>query len=202
MAVIYLMRHGESIVNVERPLKCKALDGDLSLLGREQAAKAARWLLDKGITTLYCSPFQRAEQTAQIIGDCLGIAHVTDKNLGEMDCGDLEGRTDDAAWAARDNIYDRWLAGDWDATFPGGESFRHAFERFNRSLTQIREEETALMVTHGGIACSVVLLLCVNAAALQRSPVLDNTGFIVLESYDVGRYICQAWNLVEHMTEV
>jgi probable phosphoglycerate mutase len=199
MALIYLMRHGESVVNVQRRLKCKALDGDLSLLGREQAAKAARWLLDKGISHIYCSPFHRAQQTAQIIGDCLGIAPVTDKNLGEMDCGELEGRPDEEAWAVRDIVYEQWLAGDWEASFPGGESFRHAFERFNRALAHVGEGETTLMVTHGGIAVAVVPLVCVNASALQRSPGLDNTGFVVLESYDASRYICRAWNVVEHL---
>jgi probable phosphoglycerate mutase len=199
MSLIYLMRHGESVVNVERRLKCKDLDGDLSGLGREQAQRAGRWLADRGITSIFCSPFHRAEQTARIIGDCLGIVPMTEENLGEMDCGDLEGRTDDAAWSARGVVYDRWLAGDWDATFPGGESFRHAFERFNRAMAQVGESETALMVTHGGIAVAVVPFICVNAAALQRSPGLDNTGMVVLESYYARRYICRAWNLVEHL---
>jgi broad specificity phosphatase PhoE len=93
------------------------------------------------------------------------------------------------------------MACEWDAAFPGGESFRHAFERFNRALAQIGQDETALMVTHGGITCSVVPYLCVNAAALQQGGgfYLDNTGFVVLELYDTSRYICRAWNLVEHL---
>jgi|FLYN01.1.fsa_nt_gi probable phosphoglycerate mutase len=203
MAIIYLMRHGESIVNRERRLKCKELDGDLSPLGREQAAKAGHWLMDKGITAIACSPFHRAQQTAQIIGDCLGIVPVTDKNLCEIDCGELEGRGDDEGWDAWRGVFRRWLACEWEAAFPGGESLRHAFERFNRSLAQIGKDETALLVTHGAITCSIVPYLCVNAAALQRTSGLDldNTGFVVLETYDASRYICRAWNLVEHLEE-
>jgi probable phosphoglycerate mutase len=193
------MRHAESVVNVERRLKCKMLDGDLSALGCGQAERAGHWLTEKGITGIYCSPFDRARQTAEIIARHLDITYFTDKNLGEMDCGDLEGRTDEEAWAARDVIYERWLVGDWDATFPGGESFRGAFERFNRALAQVGADETALMVTHGGIAAAVVPFICVNAAALQRSPGLDHTGIVVLESYDASRYICRAWNLIEHL---
>jgi len=43
----------------------------------------------------------------------------------------------------------------------------------------------------------------VNAAALQQGGgfYLDNTGFVVLESYDTSRYICRAWNLVEHLEQ-
>ncbi len=199
MSIIYLMRHGESIVNRERRLKCKEYDGDLSVWGRAQSLKAARWLSDKGISGIYCSPFHRAEQTGKIIGEYLGITPVCDVNLSDMDCGVLEGRTDEEAWRAWGTVYERWLAGDWDAEFPGGETYRQAFERFNRALGRIGAEETALLVTHGGIVCSVVPYLCVNAAALQGPRVLDNTGFVVLETYDVSRYICRAWNLVEHL---
>ena len=35
--MIYLMRHGESVVNVERRLTCRKYDGDLTDKGRDQA---------------------------------------------------------------------------------------------------------------------------------------------------------------------
>lgn len=39
--MIYVMRHAESTVNLERRLTCKQLEGDLTPLGVEQAHKAA-----------------------------------------------------------------------------------------------------------------------------------------------------------------
>jgi broad specificity phosphatase PhoE len=97
-------------------------------------------------------------------------------------------------------VYRRWLAFEFDAAFPGGESFLHARDRFSRALKKAATQEGTLLVTHGGITTTVVPLMCVNAAALQHIEVLDNTGFIVLETYDPDRYSCLAWNLVEHLT--
>ena len=41
--MIYVMRHGESVVNVQRRLTCRQYDGDLTDNGREQAQKATFW---------------------------------------------------------------------------------------------------------------------------------------------------------------
>jgi broad specificity phosphatase PhoE len=199
MNLIYVMRHGESIVNVERRITCRNLEGDLTDLGREQAGKAARWLSDKGITSIYASPFHRAQQTAQIIGDHLRLIPTSADGLREMDCGDFEGRTDAEAWEEFGLVFRRWLTADRRASYPGGESYQQGYDRYTDLLSQIRADETPLLVTHGGITITVLPYLCVNAAALQGEKHLDNTGFIVLEPYDEGRYICRSWNLVEHL---
>jgi probable phosphoglycerate mutase len=120
-------------------------------------------------------------------------------DLREMDCGELEGRTDDAAWEALDRVVRRWLACDFSAGFPGGETYGDAVLRFKRVLAWASAEAAPLLVTHGGIATTVIPLLCVNAAAMQRLDGLDNTGFVILDVYDPGRYVCEAWNLVEHL---
>ncbi|MCB9453590.1 MAG: histidine phosphatase family protein [Anaerolineaceae bacterium] len=195
--LIYLMRHGQSVVNVERRLTCRKFEGDLTELGREQAARAAVWLADKGITRIGHSPFHRAVQTAQIVARKLNQTLEMEDGLREMDCGGFEGRTDDAAWEEFIAIYRRWKSAEWDAAFPDGETFRHAYERFSRCLHAAGDN--TLLVTHGGITLTVVPYLCVNAAALQRTDYLDNTGLVVLERYDAERYICRSWNLVEHL---
>jgi broad specificity phosphatase PhoE len=198
--MIYLMRHGESVVNVERRLTCRKREGDLTDAGRAQAEKAARWFADKSITQIRHSPFHRAEQTAQIIGAALGIAPISDNDLCEMDCGDLEWRTDEESWAVWANVYTRWRLFEADARFPGGESYGEAVARFSRALRQ-SSDENVLLVTHGGVSVSVLPPLCVNAAALQLVEHLHNTGIIILEHYDSDRYSCSAWNLTEHLSD-
>jgi broad specificity phosphatase PhoE len=197
--MIYILRHGQSSVNVERRLTCHQYEGDLTTLGREQAAKAGQWLADKEINKILHSPFHRAEQTATLIGEMLDITPMIDADLCEMDCGDLQGRADDEAWEFFHSIYCRWKQREWEAQYPGGETYRQAFDRYVRCLSGIAPDENALLVTHGGITCTIVPYLCVNAAALQRADELDNCGFVVLEPYDTGRYICRSWNLVEHL---
>jgi 2,3-bisphosphoglycerate-dependent phosphoglycerate mutase len=198
--MIYVMRHGESIVNVQRRLTCRLYDGDLSPLGREQASKAALWFADKALSRIVYSPFHRAQQTAEIVGAQVGVAPVMDERLCEMDCGNLEGRTGEDAWAIWASVYERWLMADWEAAFPEGETYRNAYTRYKACLDSMRAAGNVLLVTHGGITNTVLPYLCVNAAALQVRH-LDNTGIITLEPEPMtGQYICWSWNLVEHLT--
>jgi broad specificity phosphatase PhoE len=197
--MIYLMRHGESTINLSLRMYCRSLEGDLTEKGREQVRKAGHWLVDKQIKAIYHSPFHRAEQSAVLIGEILEVAPQMDDDLREIDCGDLEGREDmDAsdAWLA---MVTRWRAGAWEAGFPGGETFRMAHDRLKRALLRANEENT-LLVTHGGICVNVIPYLCVNAAALQRIDRLDQAAFVILERYDLGRFSCESWNLIEHFS--
>ncbi len=199
--MIYLMRHGESTVNVEHRLTCRKYDGDLTANGRQQAEQAARWFADKGLTRIVTSPFIRAQQTAQIVGAAVGLTPTLDAGLSEMDCGDLDWRTDEAGWALWTSMYQRWLQFEPEARFPGGESYAEAVARFQQSLARVSVDETVLLVTHGGVTVTVIPPLCVNAAALQMVEHLVNTGIIVLEHYDPDRYSCSAWNLAEHLSD-
>lgn len=198
--MIYVMRHGQSVVNVERRLTCRKLDGDLTPLGHAQAEQAARWFCDKDIAHVRASPFHRTQQTAAAVGNMLKLSVETDDNLREMDCGTFEDRTDDEAWEAWGAVYQEWRQGNRRAGFPGGETYGDAYDRLHRALLHCPSlDENTLLVTHGGITRTVIPYLCVNAAALQRVTHLDHTGMIVLEPYGDGRFICQAWNLVEHL---
>jgi len=199
--MIYLMRHGESVVNVTRRLTCREYDGDLTDKGRDQASKAANWFVGKRLTQIRYSPFHRAQQTAEIIGAAVTVTPLMNVDLAEMDCGNLEGRSDEAAWAIWTQVYERWCLFDLDSRFPEGESYGEAVTRFKRALRQFPSDDNVLLVTHGGITRSVIPPLCVNAAALQRVDHLDNTGMIVLEHYDSDRYSCSAWNLAEHLND-
>lgn len=198
MHLIYVMRHAQSIVNADKRISCRKPDGDLTDLGREQALRAADALQDKNIQRILHSPFHRAEQTAHIIGERLALPFTENVDLGEINCGDLEWRFDDG-WADWFKMYERWMQGDWNARYPGGESYREGYNRFSRCLLSVDSEETVLLVTHGGISTTVIPYLCVNAAALQGQRILDHTGMIVLEPYGDGRFICRAWNQVDHL---
>ncbi len=193
------MRHGESTVNVEHRLTCRKYDGDLTAKGREQAEGAARWFADKGLTRIVTSPFDRARQTAQIVGDAVGLTPTIDAGLCEMDCGDLEWRTDEEGWAIWTDVFQRWLMHQPEARYPGGELYAEAVARVQQSLARIAADETVLLVTHGGVTLTVIPSLCVNAVALQNVEHLGNTGIIVLEHDDHARLSCSAWNLAEHL---
>lgn len=197
--MIYLIRHGESIVNIEHRLKCKQLDGDLTSEGRRQARLAGNWLADKQITQILTSPFHRAIQTASIIGELLNIQPSVNPDLSEIDCGELEGHTDSFAWSEWRTAYIRWIERDWNARFPGGESLKEGFDRLTRAIYALDLRENTVLVTHGGITRTVIPNICINAAALQHISDLHNTGMVVLDVDTSGRFVCESWNLIEHL---
>ena len=68
---LYLIRHGQSTNN--RGDCPRVAEPPLTDLGKEQAQHAGQWLVTEGITTLYSSPMFRTLNTAQIIGNHLGL---------------------------------------------------------------------------------------------------------------------------------
>jgi len=88
---LYIVRHGQSEGNAGTS---DGPDPALTELGRKQALLAGERLLKEEIEIMYCSPTLRALQTAQIIGNILGLrpnvwADLTEK--GSM--GDYNGMT-------------------------------------------------------------------------------------------------------------
>ena len=65
---LYLMRHGE-VHNPTQVLYGRMPDFYLSETGKQQAHAAGKWLQDKNISTIYCSPMERTQQTAGIVAE-------------------------------------------------------------------------------------------------------------------------------------
>ncbi|HVL81597.1 MAG TPA: histidine phosphatase family protein [Actinomycetota bacterium] len=82
MTIVLGIRHGE-VHNPEGVIYA-GLDGyGLSELGREQARLAAEPLRGLDVEALYCSPLDRAVQTAQAIAEACGTEIRTDDRLYE-----------------------------------------------------------------------------------------------------------------------
>jgi len=76
------IRHGE-VHNPESVIYA-GLDGfGLSELGREQARLAAESVRGLPVSALYCSPLERAMQTAEAVAEVCGVEVVTDDRLYE-----------------------------------------------------------------------------------------------------------------------
>src|SRR3954452_15313523 len=84
--IVYFTRHGESVNNVaDRTLQVTPENGvSLSERGWEQARGLGERLRDEGIEKIIASPYGRAQETAQAIGEVLGIPLETDEDLHEV----------------------------------------------------------------------------------------------------------------------
>jgi alpha-ribazole phosphatase/probable phosphoglycerate mutase len=90
---IYMMRHGETAMNIERLLQGR-LDTHLNEKGRDDAALAGKFLQEKGLSPdiIWTSPLVRAKETAEIATGIDRSEFVVEPLLIEMSFGKYEGR--------------------------------------------------------------------------------------------------------------
>jgi len=197
---LILVRHGQSLANVERRLDTKPPGAELTDLGREQARHFARARRDSPGLLLH-SPARRAAQTAQeISAECAVLPSEADA-IYEVQAGQLENRSDDEAIAVFNRTYQRWLEGELDVSMPGGESGRDVLDRYLPVLTGLRlrylddDDWTGdiVVVSHG----AAIRLAGATLAGVDASFVLDhhlaNTEAVILVPITDGRWSCVQW---------
>ena len=134
-------RHGENVANLTRTLSYRVFDGDLTDVGRRQARELGERLAARAadpVRLLACSPLRRARQTADIVGQRLGLPVAMElDDLREVNVGELDGRSDAQAWEIYAAVLAAWRAGDTLARFPGGENRDELCARLLRALTVV-----------------------------------------------------------------
>jgi broad specificity phosphatase PhoE len=158
VTTLLLVRHGETDWNADGRLQGQT-DRPLSDFGRRQALQLADELADEELDAIYASDLARARETAEIVGERLGLPVVFDPDLREKDWGTWEGLTA----VERDRV-----------EFVGESTEAHQ-ERILRALRRISErhpgEGRVLVVTHGGSMRRVQ-----TAAMGVALPVVENCG--------------------------
>jgi alpha-ribazole phosphatase/probable phosphoglycerate mutase len=157
---LLFIRHGETEWNATLRYQGKA-NIPLNERGRAQARAAADRLARYGATALYTSDLARAAETADLIGQHLGLQPIPMPELREIDVGHWEGYTPEELYRRfpeHMREYDRDPA---RTVRLGGESYAQLQQRALIALKQIqqahRPNDTILAVSHGGTIRS---LLC------------------------------------------
>lgn len=186
---LWLVRHGQSAGNVARDeaesarlnlidVSTRDMDSPLSALGQEQADVLGRWFAGlpagQGPTLVLCSPYVRAQQTAERILACLSGAPVplrVDERLREREFGLLDRLT---THGIRDRYPDlahqRAHVGKFYFRPPGGESWCDVILRLRSLLFEMGplwQGERVLIIGHQVIVvCFRYLLEHLDEAAV------------------------------------
>ena len=151
----YLVRHGESVFNVESRVQGQA-DVSLSDLGRLQADALAAWTrslpADVAIDEIWSSPLARARETATAMAAALGLPLQIAEGLAELHAGIFQGHLWADLEAAFPEEVARWRSGEADYAIPGGESRAGLAARGRAALEQLaaRPARHMIVVAHGG----------------------------------------------------
>lgn len=145
---LYITRHGETLFN-EQGRAQGWCDSPLTEKGEEDAERLGNGLKDIEFSNAYTSTSERAVDTANLILKDRNIPLHQDKNLKEMNFGNLEGESGEKLWSK--GIDYRFEEG-WKEE--GGEDFYLLGERSRKVLDEIVENKenqgkNVLISTHG-----------------------------------------------------
>jgi broad specificity phosphatase PhoE len=195
---LIFVRHGQSEANVERVISNRGWVHPLTATGIEQARDLAARLQSVGASKIFTSPLRRAVETAEILAQSLQVpVEVTDA-LREYDCGVLEGKSDAESWQLHRQVKHSWLVDcEFENRIDGGESHQDIQARFLPFIAgladSLSEEETVILVGHGGTYQCMLPSLCTNLdmdAGLKYS--FPNTGYVRVKKEPQG-FVCMEW---------
>lgn len=152
MGIMYFVRHGQTVWNVENKI-CGATDIELTDLGREQAKSTGLMIKEMGLKAdeILYSPLVRAKDTALYISEITGIPAREEPRLKEQNFGKYEStpRNGDEFKLAKTHFID---------SYEGGENMLKFIHRIYGLLDELKEKsenKTYILVAHNGISRAI-----------------------------------------------
>lgn len=183
MVKIYLIRHGQTVFNVEHKIAGQ-IETDLTEFGKKQALELGRKLKDNNVKfdAIISSTLRRAKDTAEIISKEVNAPVRYDANLVEFSNGVYEGvavddlkkmqfnppyKTAGFEFSNGADLYNAYSSFD-DCynllSYPNGETKIEARERFMRAIEKYIIEnpnvENLGVVAHGAVIRFMLLKIC------------------------------------------
>ena len=172
---LILIRHGESVPNVQPVVGGMSGDPGLTERGRRQAARLEERLRSEGLRAdrLFASTLPRALETAEYVSRALGLPIETDDELQELRPGQADGLTL-AEWHSRfPGLEDGMATRPFQPFSPGGESWAVFLVRAGAALAGLvtdHPDQTIVVVCHGGVLeASFFLALGLGPTSKQAS---------------------------------
>lgn len=152
MTQLLLVRHGETIWNLERRIQGQT-NSELSPAGLAQAEALAIRLKDDAARLLVASDLSRTLRTAAPLAMRCGLTVEPHAGLRERLFGVFEGHTVDEIARKFPLAYAGWKSRDPTYVIPGGETLLFLRVRVKATLEAIarRGPRRVIVVTHGGV---------------------------------------------------
>lgn len=155
MTQFLFIRHGTHDLLRTGVLSGRQADVHLNALGRQQAQQIGERLATMPIDAIYCSPLERACETAGPLAAKLGVAVRTAEEFNEIDIGVWTNRT----VGDLENVpeWRQWNSFRSGAVAPGGESMAAVQARAVARVCELRTRHSFVTIfTHADIIRAVL----------------------------------------------
>ncbi|MGE6415335.1 histidine phosphatase family protein [Planococcus kocurii] len=193
MTTIGLVRHGITDWNIQGIAQGSA-DVPLNETGRQQATSLAERLVsEEKWDVIISSDLARAKETAEIIGNTLGLpVHHFEPRLRERSGGKIEGTTEEER-------LEKWGT-DWRTLDLAMENLEDAAERGLACVQDVLEhfnDQRVLLVSHGAL---IGLTLQKLMPETFQKTSMDNTS-ITLLTHTETQWRCSLFNCTTHLVK-
>ena len=184
----YIVRHGQTDWNILGKTQGHG-NSELTQKGEEQAFELAKAIKEYSIDDIYSSDLGRAIQTAQIIGNEIGVDVNETESLREMGFGDWEGLLIDEIKKDHAKTYETWRNQPHLANIPNGETLhiiKDRVDNFIKKLNEKYDNKHILLVSHS-VTVRVMLLSFLNSGVENIYRIKqDNTALNIVECRNYG----------------
>lgn len=204
-ARMIIWRHGQTDWNAQHRWQGQA-DVPLNGLGRAQARAAAPALAGYGLTHVFSSDLVRAAETAEILGEFVGLPVTHDARLREIHVGNWSGRTKEQIGAEFTQVLIKEEAGEDVVRGETGESVRQVAARTAEALAEIAAglpDRAVVAVVMHGLAARVGAFELMGLAPDQAKAFrgLENCAWLVLDR-GVRHDGVEVWRLAAYNSHV
>lgn len=201
---VYLIRHMATADNEAGVWMGRGLD--LPVLESQKQAFSERVgrLFEGGLegkSAVYCSPLQRAKETAEELAKTLNLdlEPVVIADLTEDQVGEWEGKSIAQTRQDFPQEFETWQKNADDFRFPGGESFQEIQERSYSKILEISKKEMGygasnlFIVTHGDPIRTTVSKIMEAPINAKNEFTVDN-GSVTSLVFDGEKFVVKELN--------
>ena len=185
--MIIFLRHGQAENNTKRILAGRTEGVPLTKIGIEQAEQIGKYLKPIGISAIYSSPIERANNTAKIVAESNSIDYKLDERLTELDMGKFTRMPYDEIFAKHGNVFLKFYSNDPIISKYNVETFPHVQKRVMDMLDYTikkHDQENVLLVTHMDPIKSVIAKVIDLKPLSLFELIIANSSLTIIKHHD------------------
>ncbi|WP_257668196.1 histidine phosphatase family protein [Parapedobacter tibetensis] len=201
---LYIIRHGQTDLNLKGIVQGKGIDSPLNEMGRKQAEAFYEYYKDVPFDKIYTSTLLRTHQTvAPFLQDGLPFEQL--EGLDEIGWGIYEGeeQTPEVMQGFL-GLIARWSNGELDARVAGGETPNQVLARQRQALSHIlskQNEENVLVCMHGR-AMRMFLCLLINRDVTQMDDFPHTNTSLYKVLYNGSEFTIEDAYNIQHLEDL